>query len=790
MQWLKMTGLALAIGLCAGLHSAGEKKIEEVTKRSNQWIEKQKELRLEKIFNAIGTYGQITKDRGYLYLTNASKYEPSGKFKENFIKSAQLGSKIFLNIPNLDQKIKNPDLNDVIDLLNFILFAAIPDDKNPINFENLTFDLYGPEKFVNSLYEYLGNYIAKENKTQFQKDSGSTWFSIHLRTSANDTYRNYWLGYEGFKSFGITILDQADAPLEIRPHADTSAKPKNWKKNTNILNVSNLDLLSAYVILNAQEIPDIALLLGEVASDIAEEKTSPNQLTIDKSKKIITYPENKLFKPYIERLIETYNQRCNPKPAFDQSSINMSDKQIAYSLQQYSSVPVTQSDINSFKEATKNGAFTAKKLLLDEENIEIPTKAKKQESEESFLIVEKNVIDTEGLEDYLKEITDLQDFFYTLAIFMRPDGVGPTEVTFGIIGNNSFTKFIYGYLDLIESFGLSLGTTSSTKAANPFAYYRKQSHQFGDSWGLEFRYLAKDINADKDQDSQPLLFPARWTEEAVVNTVFGSQFHLLIGKDKNIDNKIFFKFEDAGLYGGQLIKHAVGFGLSFLRKHGGEKFGMTPDDAPEYNKERVPGIIEKTITKMENDGVIKKAAEVHKVAKTGIAELYAYTKKHKGFEDLTEFLETNYDHPDLRKGNEIIIAPYRDDSCVWIDYFTTKNENLKKIYEDFSSLKKYILSMAIESTEITVKESKENQEFQLVEKENKSDILKEKIDEFYKSIGNINTGNIQTNTYLKQIAELLEKISKVDDKDFETIIKRYARTMFDTHFKTQIKAAI
>lgn len=730
----------------------------------------------------------------YLYNPNNKSYkQPNSEFSTVFLESAKKGANTFwaqvkeasLEKPGPLVKTSTTTLDNVIDLVNFFLFAALPSGNDTLELANIAFEIQVFPALAAQLDNFFKSYKANKSAKLFQESSHKPWYSIHLRDTEEQSYRYYWLGNTQFKSFGIGKID--DYTLRIIPHNDNYGRPTAFGNYTNTVDLTLNGLISAYLILNSQEEQFKKEL--QVITDISSAaKNSVDDKIIDNGMKLLSDLRQStdsikkvILAPYIESLILQYKQTFAKKSSYTLRSIKPSEDQLNDSLGQYSLTPIKLTDRKAFHKSARRGTRYLKQLLFGKN----APKLKGEEIEENQT-EDEATSRTNRLKDYLTHIVDINNFLYTLAIFSRDDGVGPATVTFHILGNEKFEKFIYDYLRVIESYHLELGTEKSMIGANPFAYLRKQSHHFSDAWGLEMRWLAEKFNANTTQDPQPYLFPARWTDNVTAASVAGPQFHLLVGKNPLNKQALFFKWEERGLYGGSVVAHGKDLLLSLARKKTITRklFGLTPDDAPQYNKERVPSIIAETINEMGKANKITVTDELKANAKNAISVLWAYCQTTKGLEPVVEFLERTFDHPDRRWGNEIIIAPYRDWTVVAIEYFTTKDKAAKQLYKNFLELMRYTIAFA-NKTPITTDETKSMVEIGRID----SETLREKIETFTTNFKEYPTS--LSNSYLKSINKLFTKLLNLDNKPLEEFLERYARNIFDTFFiDSTIKSAL
>lgn len=800
MQYKKFIVVALiGLSICQwSLESSQHSSVKEPLEKKLELANRGKKWLLEKLTDRLTALKAVTKlntfstkpPTHYLYLTNPKQFAPdtfkkklsTDPFVNSFMQSARKGSQLFWALITKPNTVTNATkLSRVLDLINFIFFAALPTEINKLAFDNLAINIHASPELITKLDDFFRSYktyTTTDSETLFKTSTHIPWYSIHLRATEKQTYRDLWLNK--FKSFGIAML--ADDLLEIRPHTDSQGRPKDFNDASNILDITLDDLVSAYLMLTANNEKaepldkNAANLMGAIFANMPPTKTGVDAYLIKYEQDTIQVlqqdvsPRSRILTSYLQSLIWVYTQAYAKKTSHNLAPINPSDEQLKESLSQYSLSPISAADIKSFRESIQRGAKLAERLLVNGEKIEIALDQKT------------------SMKEYVRSVVDLNNFFYTLAIFNRDNGVGPATVTFQIVGNEPFKNFIYGYLNVLEDYEFNIGTEKNMFGANPFAYYRKQSHHFEKAWGLEIRWLVKDFNAEVTQEPQPYLFPARWQDIMTSPSVFGPQFHLLVGTDPDFATRLFFKWEEHGLgvdldgLGVNLLGHAKDFGLSVARKQPFTRdlFGLTPDDAPQNNKERVPSIIAKTISEMLKNQTIQPDKMLQDKAKKGIATLYRYCKEANIYE-LVKILQHFFDHTNIRWGNEIVIEPGRDDSILWIDYFTTTDTKHKALYEKFSLLKREIIALA--TAAISTQEQGSTIEIEMPSVE-KIKILMS--DVLLKIEGTKETLNSSVKKYLDLISPILTTMEKLEEEDFTEFVHEYGRIMFDTTFSNSI----
>lgn len=246
-------------------------------------------------------------------------------------------------------------------------------------------------------------------------------------------------------------------------------------------------------------------------------------------------------------------------------------------------------------------------------------------------LVEKTNKDYEALRKvYAESIVDFVTWCYTHSMTERSTKNNEHKIfgfkrgTFKVADvNGKLSEFLNGYRELVSFMVGSdkLGSITSKTAANPYAYYRAQSHKFVDAWGID------------------------------LDVPFMDTFkHILIGTDPKTGS-VWIKPEEFGLNKSDWYGHAFGYIKSEFRK----MFGSN-NDGPTANRERVPNEVKETFKK-----TFVKNKHITALANEGIKSMYEYALTHHNEADqlkLNEFMQLiqqKYPHPELRTGNEIII---------------------------------------------------------------------------------------------------------------------------------------
>lgn len=231
--------------------------------------------------------------------------------------------------------------------------------------------------------------------------------------------------------------------------------------------------------------------------------------------------------------------------------------------------------------------------------------------------------------NYEQLFVKLASFLYLMSAEKRPDGTvkGFKEGTFKIAGKR-FKKLFDTYLNFIKWLGNGLGTTEAMEAENPYAYYRKQSHGFKESFGIDIHEKAGSFE----------------------HKAFLGQFkHFLCGTDDN--GCLWFKPEAAGLEGTvEQLKHLYGY--FFAEYEHSLNVGY-------FNKERLPQnlikLFEETFEFKMNE-TTKKQPVFLMIQKA--QEQYAKAPSHQDkIRNFIAQVKGNLDLVELRNGKEVIAAP-------------------------------------------------------------------------------------------------------------------------------------
>jgi len=198
----------------------------------------------------------------------------------------------------------------------------------------------------------------------------------------------------------------------------------------------------------------------------------------------------------------------------------------------------------------------------------------------------------ENNDQYLNAVIDLMWYFYKLTV---EKGQAYSEGTFVIEDTGfGFYNFLMRYVRRVnpEVRDLLVADPASKLSKNAFAYSRLSSHFHLEQniyrhYGIDIRFLSV----------SPGIFGYPQAEGLLPN----DNSHILFGKLG--DNKIFIKFEEAGIYARELPTHAWELVLAQVRKpyirnfytnYLSQEFSnyiqyyIGIDDDPNYRKERIP----------------------------------------------------------------------------------------------------------------------------------------------------------------------------------------------------------
>ncbi|MCL5436394.1 MAG: hypothetical protein M1549_00765 [Candidatus Dependentiae bacterium] len=293
-------------------------EIEKETIENNQWIldiVKAFEKELNNFQNAeVGflstpttlaiprTHYLFDHNKG-TYRTEEEKSEPycqDDLFCNAFLRSVRAGAEMFEQMTmevarhgEAYKQISPKSLDDILDLINFFVFAAIKKDRNKFKIRNLALNIIEVNK--NNTNMLLGFFQAyemiaqKRGKGLFQKSSHGDWFSIHLAEQEGG-YRYLLYGLDAFKSIGIHKLNAYT--LQIRPHTKKQGRPGNWNNHDNEINLDQEELRKAAQILPANK-PYKAGALSEYVSEItADAENMLEHLVMGEKGKLSTKNED------------------------------------------------------------------------------------------------------------------------------------------------------------------------------------------------------------------------------------------------------------------------------------------------------------------------------------------------------------------------------------------------------------------------------------------------------------------------------------------------------------------
>lgn len=325
---------------------------------------------------------------------------------------------------------------------------------------------------------------------------------------------------------------------------------------------------------------------------------------------------------------------------------------------------VTHEDIGHFLTSAQRGAHITYQLFLAEHPTPLTISTRKT---------------------HLSALADTTAFFYLISMLTRDDGLMPADVTFGIVDTHGrFTAFMNEYLNRIRNKRLNLGSEQSLFGANPLAYFRKQSHGFERSWGIN-------MHASKQKPSVPLLFTGRWEDDSRSTLVTGPLYHLLVGHDAHDNKKIYLKPEECGIYHWtEWFGHAKGYLRTVARRTILLNRLFDADDDPPFNKEHTPRAVLQAFKKAARQYARYRARRLDDAEKAairrGIAGMYAHARTHE-WHAFTTYIEEHFNLPHLRHGNEIIIAP---ETVFWSIYFTTDNIKIRQMLDALAAIKIFL----------------------------------------------------------------------------------------------------
>lgn len=390
---------------------------------------------------------------------------------------------------------------------------------------------------------------------------------------------------------------------------------------------------------------------------------------------------------------------------------------------------ITALDLISFYDAVKRGAQYAYDLFFEGKD---------------------PVLSDQERTTHLHAITDLISFFYFIAMLNRDDRMGPQDLTFGIYDETDrLINWLNKYRALIKDEGYSLGSPKNFSASNSFAYFRKQSHGFVDSWGI-------DIRLEKDSHCSPLFFNSRWKKPEEDDCV-GPLRHILVGTDEVKKHKHYIKPESHGLYDwGDLFGHTKGYLAVIGRRTPFISYLFDRDDDPLYNREHTPLDAIRFFRKNTHYNPETRTAIQH-----GIGGMYSYAKENC-CKKLVNFFEESFDFPALRHGREIIITT---DTIFWADYFRTSSPELRKFYEEISVLKRIITELGTQNPPVLHGVVQNHAQYVVhLYEHNKSKIENQKI-----------------RSYCETIMKLISKFVPCTDQMLATFLKKHHRQVFDSY---------
>ena len=267
--------------------------------------------------------------------------------------------------------------------------------------------------------------------------------------------------------------------------------------------------------------------------------------------------------------------------------------------------------------------------------------------------------------DYLNQIIDLMWYFYSLAVNKHQafeEGTFIIEDT-----NNKFYNFLMKYVKLVNpTIKDSLDDPAAKQSWNTYGYSRLSSHfkleqKQNRHYGIDMRY------------------PQAYRAEALLPT---GKYHILFGRIAS--EKIFVKFEKAGITPRDVLFHATDFviaqtrklipGLkSYMDQYLPELYSDTLvyyigiDDDPNYRKERIPHefinqclqilqsgklseeVIKQYITEFATQGIKR----LHQIVQNPPANL---TTVQQAFSTYLQELQRIYDNIPMRYGREVILT--------------------------------------------------------------------------------------------------------------------------------------
>lgn len=324
---------------------------------------------------------------------------------------------------------------------------------------------------------------------------------------------------------------------------------------------------------------------------------------------------------------------------------------------------VTPEDIAAFLDSANRGGIITYQLFFGENRSPLTSRTRRE---------------------HLRALVDLVSFFYLTTMLTRDDGLMPADVTFGILDpNDRVQQFTQNYLNRVRDHKkLDIGSEKNIFGTNHLAYYRQQSHGFNQAWGLNL-YLSK-----KDP-AVPLLFTNRWHDRERLQSVTGPLYHLLMGTDQHLTKKFYIKPEECGIYfWGEWFGHTKGYLKVIGRRTPVINRLLDADDDPPFNKERLPrSVLSHFKNCMRAHGARLGSSEKEAIRR-GIAGLYEHALK-QGWLEFVEYIDTHYTLPQVRRGNEIIIAP---ETAIWSAYFITKEVKIRQMFNALAEVKRALMA--------------------------------------------------------------------------------------------------
>ncbi|MCL5436393.1 MAG: ankyrin repeat domain-containing protein [Candidatus Dependentiae bacterium] len=184
-------------------------------------------------------------------------YRKDDFFGNAFLRSVRTGAEMFnqMAIEVADhgkdyKQISPKSLDDIVDLINFFVFAAIKKGEDKFKIRNLALNIKENENNTNMLLGFFKAYGAITTNGLVQKSSHGEWFSIHL-AEQEEGYRYLLYGLDAFKSIGLNGLDAYT--LQIRPHAKKQGRPATWDNHDNEITLGQEELWEAAKIVLANK---------------------------------------------------------------------------------------------------------------------------------------------------------------------------------------------------------------------------------------------------------------------------------------------------------------------------------------------------------------------------------------------------------------------------------------------------------------------------------------------------------------------------------------------------------